>query len=35
MTINFVCVEGTDYGATEFTKGSGGKFVWNIKLFRR
>jgi hypothetical protein len=27
MTINFVCVEGTDYGATEFTKGSGGKFV--------
>jgi hypothetical protein len=27
MTVNFVCVEGTDYGATEFTKGSGGKFV--------
>jgi hypothetical protein len=26
-TFNFVCVEGTDYGATEFTKGSGGKFV--------
>jgi hypothetical protein len=25
--INFVCVEGTDYGATEFTKGSGGKFI--------
>jgi hypothetical protein len=25
--INFVCVEGTDYGASEFTKGSGGKFV--------
>jgi hypothetical protein len=24
---SFVCVEGTDYGATEFTKGSGGKFV--------
>jgi hypothetical protein len=24
---NFVCVEGTDYGATEFTRGSGGKFV--------
>ena len=24
---NFVCVAGTDYGATEFTKGSGGKFV--------
>ena len=27
MTVNFVCVDGTDYGATEFTKGSGGKFV--------
>lgn len=27
MTVNFICVEGTDYGATEFTKGSGGKFV--------
>jgi hypothetical protein len=25
--INFICVEGTDYGATEFTRGSGGKFV--------
>ena len=24
---NFICVEGTDYGATEFTRGSGGKFV--------
>lgn len=24
---NFICVEGTDYGATEFTNGSGGKFV--------
>ena len=24
---NFVCVEGTDYGASEFTLGSGGKFV--------
>ena len=24
---NFICVEGTDYGATEFTKGSSGKFV--------
>lgn len=24
---NFVCVAGTNYGATEFTKGSGGKFV--------
>ena len=27
MTINFVCVDGTDYGVTEFTKGSGGKFI--------
>jgi len=27
MTVNFICVEVTDYGATEFTKGSGGKFV--------
>jgi hypothetical protein len=24
---NFICEEGQDYGATEFTKGSGGKFV--------
>ena len=24
---NFICVEGTDYGANEFTRGSGGKFV--------
>jgi hypothetical protein len=27
VTVNFICVEGTDYGATEFTEGSGGKFV--------
>jgi hypothetical protein len=27
MTINFICVEGTGYGANEFTQGSGGKFV--------
>ena len=27
MSVNFLCVDGTDYGATEFTKGSGGKFV--------
>jgi len=25
--INFICVEGTDYGASEFTVGSNGKFV--------
>ena len=24
---NLVCAEGTEYGATEFTKGSGGKFI--------
>ena len=24
---NFVCVEGTDYGASDFTLGSGGKFI--------
>jgi len=24
---NFICVEGTDYGANEFTRGSDGKFV--------
>ena len=24
---NFICVEGTEYGADEFTRGSGGKFV--------
>jgi hypothetical protein len=27
VTANFICVDGTDYGATEFTKGSGGRFV--------
>jgi hypothetical protein len=27
MTANFICVEGTEYGAMEFTKGSGGKFI--------
>jgi len=27
MTVNFICVDGTDYGASEFTRGSGGKFV--------
>ena len=27
MTVNFICVDGTDYGANEFTRGSGGKFV--------
>jgi hypothetical protein len=27
VSVNFLCVDGTDYGATEFTKGSGGKFV--------
>ena len=27
MTVNFICVDGADYGANEFTRGSGGKFV--------
>ena len=31
---NFVCVEGTDYGATEFTKGSGGKFISYEEMYR-
>jgi hypothetical protein len=34
MTINFVCVEGTDYGVTEFTKGSGGKFVSYEEMYQ-
>jgi hypothetical protein len=25
--VNFICVDGADYGANEFTRGSGGKFV--------
>jgi len=31
---NFVCVAGTDYGATEFTKGSGGKFVSYEEMYQ-
>jgi hypothetical protein len=27
---NFICIEGTDYGASEFTIGSGGEFVPSI-----
>ena len=34
MTINFICVEGTDYGVTEFTKGSGGKFVSYEEMYQ-
>jgi hypothetical protein len=30
---NFICVEGTDYGAAEFTKGSGGKFVTKEEMY--
>ena len=30
---NFVCVEGTDYGASEFTRGSGGKFVSREEMY--
>jgi len=31
---NFICVEGTDYGATEFTRGSGGKFVSYEEMYQ-
>ena len=31
---NFVCVEGTDYGATEFTHGSGGKFISYAEMYQ-
>jgi hypothetical protein len=34
VTTNFICVEGTDYGATEFTKGSGGKFVSYEEMYK-
>jgi len=34
MTVNFICVEGTDYGATEFTKGSGGEFVSYEEMYQ-
>ncbi len=30
---NFICVEGTDYGASEFTKGTGGKFVTGEEMY--
>jgi hypothetical protein len=33
MTVNFICVEGTDYGANEFTLGSGGKFVTKEEMY--
>ena len=31
---NFICVEGTDYGATEFTRGSDGKFVSYEEMYQ-
>ena len=31
---NFVCVEGTDYGAGEFTLGSGGKFISYDEMYQ-
>lgn len=31
--INFICAEGTDYGASEFTRGSNGKFVSQIEMY--
>jgi len=30
---NFVCTEGTDYGASEFTRGSDGKFVSREEMY--
>jgi hypothetical protein len=30
---NFICVEGTDYGANEFTRGSGGNFVTKEEMY--
>ena len=30
---NFICVNGTDYGAGEFTKGTGGKFVTSEEMY--
>jgi hypothetical protein len=33
VTVNFICLEGTDYGATEFIKGSGGKFVTREEMY--
>jgi len=34
VTVNFVCVEGTDYGAAEFTNGSGGGFVSYEEMYK-
>ena len=31
---NFVCVEGTDYGASEFTQGSNGKFITYEEMYQ-
>ncbi len=33
-TPNFICVEGTDYGAGEFTVGTGGKFVTGEEMYQ-
>jgi len=30
---NFICIDGTDYGANEFTRGSGGKFVTKEEMY--
>ena len=30
---NFICIDGTDYGANEFTLGSGGKFVTREEMY--
>lgn len=33
-TPNFICVQGTDYGAAEFTQGTGGKFVTSEEMYQ-
>ena len=30
---NFICIDGTDYSANEFTRGSGGKFVTKEEMY--
>jgi len=34
VTVNFICVDGTGYGASEFTRGSGGKFISYDEMYQ-
>ena len=34
MIVNFICINGTDYGANEFTLGSGGTFVTEEEMYQ-